>query len=160
IYYTPIYLFGIIVSQQRDFLLNKLYGKELTLLSVVIFFALLEVSIGSGNQKTLLSYEGFDVSFFQKVFLCLLFFVYFTRFEGKSIPILTMVSNFSFGIFFLHPWLISIFDKVEIQTNTFFTYLSSIGLNLSLCILMIMTLKKVFSSFSKNKFNTRYILGC
>ncbi|WP_334107031.1 acyltransferase family protein [Methylobacillus sp.] len=108
VYFTPVYLIGIMSSLHREKLFALLQGKELWLILLVLIFALLQALDGrTGNYHSpAFEFSGVDLIIFQKIFMSLFFMVFLFRLEGKDIGWLSLVADTSFATFFLHPYLI------------------------------------------------------
>jgi len=109
VYFLPVYMFGILCSMERDWIHNNFAGKELLLFFAVMFFAILQALVMEtcGNlQKNPFEYNGVDISYFQKMFLCVFFMVFLRRFEDKEYKLLKQLAASSFPIYFLHGWFI------------------------------------------------------
>lgn len=102
-------MFGILCSMEREWIYEKLNGKDFYLLLIVIFLAFMQAFVmeTSGNlQKNPFDYNGIDISFLQKNVLCLFFMVFLHRFEDKEFVLLKNLAVSSFSIYFLHGWFI------------------------------------------------------
>lgn len=109
VYFLPVYLFGILCSMERDWIYARLQGKNLVLLAGVLFLAMLQAVLMDtcGNlQKNPFDYNGVDVSFLQKIVLCVLLMNFLHRYEDRECRVLERVASASFAIYFLHGWVI------------------------------------------------------
>jgi hypothetical protein len=118
VYFLPAYLIGIFSSIHKETLYRVMKGKEIFLFSIVLFLAALEAKTGHvGNYtKEPFVLNGIDIMFFQKIALCLFFMTFLHRFEGASNKLLDTIAATSFGIFFLHGYLLFIFGRFFSQT--------------------------------------------
>ena len=76
---------------------------------------------GLGNyHKIPFIYPGIDIMLFQKIALSLFFMVWLHRFEETAVKSLDAIAETSFGILFLHGYLIYITDNIinNIGVNT------------------------------------------
>lgn len=107
VYFAPVYLIGILASLHRERIYAVLSGKEYYLLAAAIGLALLQASIGHiGNyHKAPFEFAGIDIMIFQKVFLCFFFMIWLRRFENVNNTFVTAVSQTSFAIYFIHPYV-------------------------------------------------------
>jgi surface polysaccharide O-acyltransferase-like enzyme len=116
VYYLPLYLLGLTCSQHKKKILEFFQGRAIHLLIACLVFAAWQSGLYDwfGNyQKAPFSVTTIDLNLFQKVFLCLFFFVFLQRFEQSRSALLDLVANSSFAIFLLHPfilWLLYRFD--------------------------------------------------
>jgi len=108
IYFTPIYLIGILCSVYKNRIYFSLSGKEHILLALIIALAYLQSTLGIvGNyHKDIFEYGGFDIMFVQKIIMCLLFMVFLQRFNTINIKLIHILAATSFAIFFLHPFML------------------------------------------------------
>ncbi len=158
IYFAPVYLVGIFVSQHRQRLLRLMEGREFYLLAIALGMVGVQTAAGQmkNSHKAFLEYQGFDLMFLNKLLFALALFFLLERF-GKAPSALTkLIASTSFAIFFIHPILI----KVLICTNSFpITGQSWIDLALAsgfivtVAILLAVIVKAIFGHRS------RYLLG-
>lgn len=162
LYFTPIYLIGIICSQQKNFIYEKFHRKEYIFLFVSIFLAILQFYMGTtGNyHKMPFILNGFDLMIIQKLSLCLFFMVWLHRFEHIKSKALDTLASISFGIFFIHGFVL--FSMRKIQT-TYFDFLpNNFWLSFALLFTITMALSIVISLTMKKIFDRKsvYIIGC
>lgn len=116
IYYLPAYLLGMFVSIERDKVFAALRGKELPLLVLSLGLAFAQAAftdvIGNFEKASILSWNGVDLSLATKIASCLFLLAALKRTEHAGPPVLEHFAKFSFGIFFLHPYLLSVFRRV------------------------------------------------
>lgn len=109
VYFIPVYLFGILCSMECQRIYEKLADKEWLLLGGVLMLAILQAFVfnGAGNlSNPPFQLHSVDINLFQKMLLCLLFMVFFHRFEHTDNRLLNALAASSFAIFFLHCWVI------------------------------------------------------
>lgn len=89
IYYTPVYLIGIVCSLYKESLYSYLKGKDLFLLGLTVFFAILQVYMGHvGNYHKLpFAYGGVDWMLLQKISMCFFFLVFFLDLKIRNIRV-------------------------------------------------------------------------
>lgn len=112
VYFSPVYMFGILCSMEREWIYEKFKDKDIYLFCLVVFLAIFQAAVmqTSGNlQKEPFDFNGIDISFIQKIFLCVFFMVFLHRFEDKEFSLLKKMAASSFSIYFLHGWFIYIF---------------------------------------------------
>ncbi len=111
VYFTPVYLLGIVCSIHRDWVYETLTGRELWLLGAALV-ALIWQTLGVGHvgnfHKSALMWGGLDWVLIQKLFVCLLLLVFLRRFEERRWPVLALLASSSFGIYFLHAWVLAV----------------------------------------------------
>lgn len=162
VYYSPVYLLGIIYSQQKDFLNSKLKNRDFHLLVIVLILASIQAYTGKGGNyyKNAFEYGGIDLMLLQKLCFSLFFVIFLRRFENKNITFLSKIADWSFGIFFTHGLFILFVElirrklKFEFDPNNFFALIFVFILIFSLSILSIIITKKIAGKRS------RYIIGC
>lgn len=116
IYFTPVYMFGILCSMQKEYIYEKLKGKEYIICGVIVLLAMLQACTTNvcGNiQKNIFEFNGVDIAYFQKLCMCLVFMVFLHRFEDKNIKFLKQIAASSFSIYFLHGWFIFFISKLR-----------------------------------------------
>ena len=156
VYLTPVYLLGIHASINKETLYKKLHGKEIYLFVLTLLFAFIQAYQRdySNYYKNAFEFNGIDWMYLQKISMCYFLLIWLHRFENYQNPLLTTVANTSFAIYFLHPTLIQI--KLNVPTflegSWLFLFFYS-GLVISICILVALSLKKLFKKYS------RYLIG-
>jgi surface polysaccharide O-acyltransferase-like enzyme len=109
VYFSPVYMFGILCSMERDWIYEKFRAKDGWLFLGVLALAFLQAAVmkTSGNlQKGPLEFNGVDISLLQKMALCVFFMVFLHRFEAFDSRLLKQLAASSFSIYFLHGWFI------------------------------------------------------
>jgi len=110
-----------------------------------------------GNQqKPPFLYGGFDLMIFQKIVLCFAFMIFFSRYENHKNKLINLISENSFGIFFIHPILLMFITKMKSVLN--FNFLLNYFLIYIMFSIMIITIslgltllvKKVFPVHSRS----------
>ncbi|WP_160154375.1 acyltransferase [Microbulbifer sp. ALW1] len=158
IYYTPIYLFGIICSIYRDSVYSFWRGKEFFLFFGAICISFIQVHTGHlGNyHKDFFEFAGLDLIFLQKILLCLFFMVWLSRYEAFNSKVLNLVAGASFSIFFLHPFMLVGFGKLGISSylnDSWGIYFVVVLVVILVCIAVSYSVKKMFPRYS------RYLIG-
>ncbi|SFL62894.1 Peptidoglycan/LPS O-acetylase OafA/YrhL, contains acyltransferase and SGNH-hydrolase domains [Desulfomicrobium norvegicum] len=116
IYFSPVYMFGILCSMERDFIYDNFKGKDFHLLGCVIFLALVQAAFfeASGNlQKNPFEFNWIDIAFIQKQILCVYFMVFLHKYEHIDSTLLKTLAGSSFAIYFLHGWIIYLISTVQ-----------------------------------------------
>ena len=163
IYYTPMYLTGILTSMYACDIKKYLDGKLLYLMLLIIFISFLEyVSGHQGNyHKLFFDYNGVDFLYIQKFFLVFFFYALFDKFYF-DFKVMNVISDTSFAIFFIHPWVILFISiafrkfEIEIPEYNILIYIVSFFFVISLSVFSALLLKKIFRNHNKK---TRYIIG-
>ncbi|MEH6395284.1 acyltransferase family protein [Pseudoalteromonas sp.] len=158
LYFSPVYLIGITASIHKEFIYEKLRGKELYLLGAALLIAYFQASLGyQGNyHKPTFEYGGIDLMYFQKFLLCFFFMIWLNRFENYDSKIINYIALTSFTAFFIHPFIIwalsrSKFDFLHLNS---WLVLALFVLSVALiCALIAKLMKKIIPKHS------RYIIG-
>jgi surface polysaccharide O-acyltransferase-like enzyme len=120
LYFTPIYMLGIICSIDRDSVIEFIQGRSVALGLIVLLLATLQAvffeGYGNTHKASIFSYGGVDIILIQKIALCFFLLSILQRFEQHHIPALKLLASSSFAIFFIHPWLLKIFSDNGLLT--------------------------------------------
>lgn len=157
-YFLPVYLIGIVSSQKKDFIYFNLKGKEVYLLGIGLLLATIPLFFGQVGllRKDPFSYEGFDLMIIQKIVFCFLFMVWLDRFENDKNKFINLISENSFGIFFIHPLLLMAFAKIKnlldftFPLNVYFIYIIVSIMIFSLSLGFTLLVKRVFPVHSRS----------
>ncbi|MGY5353868.1 acyltransferase family protein [Wenyingzhuangia sp. IMCC45467] len=162
-YYTPVYLIGIICSMNKEYLYRKFKKKELLLFCGFLIFVFFQIYFNSnGNSfKSPFKFEGFDLMILQKILLSIFLFVILHKLESIKIPFLNIVAKYSFGMFFIHGYVMYAYGIVLnkfispsfMNNYSFCIYLGSSIIIIFISLLLVMLIKKVFNNKS------RYLIG-
>ncbi len=114
LYFTPVYLLGMMCSQHRAAVTPWLVRMAWPLLAVTIGLALLQSQQGvsGGYMKPMFDYGGIDLMLLQKVCFCLFLIAFLRRFEGARSRTVEVLADTSFAIYFLHPIVLQIFVQL------------------------------------------------
>jgi surface polysaccharide O-acyltransferase-like enzyme len=165
LYFTPVYLLGIIASSNHEILYSNLNRKEFYVFILLMIFATLLIQISNGTTEKLkhinsISFANFDLMIVQKLLFCLFFIIFLQQYNEKKIGILSVLAENSFGIFFIHglyTWgLRTIVEKYQIS----FTSTSILGFFFSASLILI--LSTLTSILIRNTFpgKSKYLIGC
>lgn len=164
VYYTPVYLIGILVSMYSAEVKKYLNNKVFILMFFVVLISYIEYLSGhQGNYtKPFFEYSGIDLQYIQKIALIFLLYVVLEKKKLES-KILDTISNTSFAIFFIHPWLITIIGRLNVKFNILPISASSNIILYCFCVILVLLLSVLLALiikiiFSDNK-NTRYLIG-
>lgn len=111
-YFLPMYLLGILVSMHREPVQRYLHNKAFVLGVTVVFLAILQALIypGFGNLHKLhpFTFDGLDILILQKIVLCFFFLSLLEKLSEHypQIPLLRLLADASFAIYFIHPWVL------------------------------------------------------
>ncbi|MUH38162.1 acyltransferase [Zobellia amurskyensis] len=124
VYFTPIFLLGILCSKNKTIIYKALKNKEFVLLAIVLCIASLQASIGryDNYQKRAFEYEGIDLILLQKSILCIFFMLFLHRFENTKNKLLTLLASTSFAIYFLHGYVLQLFTVLKVKFHILVPY--------------------------------------
>jgi surface polysaccharide O-acyltransferase-like enzyme len=151
LFYLPVYLTGMASSHYLD--------KTLLLLEKYFYYLLAAILILS----TILYFEDIRaISLVQKIMLCLAILHIFKVFDNnKILNKLDVVATYSFGIYFIHMYIIIVILKVMNATNM--DIFRSMGIFSFILLTTVTTLISIFLLWLIkliNKKNSRIIIGC
>lgn len=162
IYYTPIYMLGIMFSMNSKQWLSIVRNKSIFLSAVVLGLSLLQIKVygtyRNFHKDDIFSFEGVDVMILQKVFLIFLIISVLIKFEDKHIPILKYVATVSFPIFFIHPWILRLINYFSI--SDYFMFLPGIvifGLVTTIAFVGSIVIANMIKFILKQRSN--YVIG-
>jgi len=125
VFFTPMYLLGIMSSINKEFIYSQFKNKEIILFIGIVLLAILQSILykSCGNlQSNALSYRGIDINYIQKIVMSIFFMVYLHRFENNEFKVLKSLASTSFAIYFIHGWLIEIFYKLGTGKLSYFGF--------------------------------------
>lgn len=158
LYFTPVYLIGIVCAMHQQTLYQKLANKDWLLLFVALGLAVLQAFIGDvGNyHKAPFESGGIDILFVQKVFLCLFFMIWLNRFESFESPVIKTVAATSFTTFFIHPYILFVLYQPPFaftQIDSWLLYTAMVIVMIIISVLVALMTKKLLPKVS------RYLIG-
>lgn len=155
LYFTPVYLTGMIYSQNRQRFLPPLKRLSLPLLLLAITLAMLAAQAGHyGNYHTgfSLRWTEFDLMMPQKIALSFAILGGLERYADRPIAWSQTLADASFGIFFLHAPMIALLLEAGYQP-LFAAPLANIAvmttLLFALCLSAIALLRRLFPAHSR-----------
>ncbi|WP_405572729.1 acyltransferase [Winogradskyella sp. Asnod2-B02-A] len=156
IYFTPLYLMGIMCAIHKDKIYKLLKGKDIYLLIIALGFVVLQTNNGDVGlyRNHFLTYNGVDLIIFKMVFVCLFFMVWLHRFEHVKSNIINSLANTSFAIYFLHVYILKMIFTVKNYFNLSFegysllSYILIILLMLSVSMGVAIGVNKLFPKYS------------
>ena len=160
-YFSPIYLFGIISSENKDILYSKIKGKEFYILSIALSLALFQAYIWElGNyHKDPFTFGGIDLMIIQKILLCLFFIIFLNRFENYKLRFLEIIAANSFGVFFTHGIVIGVIGILKwklyfsFTSNSFIIYCMVASLVFFVSLIITLFIKRILPNYG------RYLVG-
>ena len=99
-----------------------------------------------------------DINLVQKIIFCFLFLSILDLYEEQDIPVIKKTADTSFAIYFIHPFVISILQKIVALSQldfegNFFTLILATFLTIFGSLAIASLIKTVF------KKNSRYLIG-
>jgi hypothetical protein len=121
-YFSPVYIYGILCSIYKDTIFKHLKGKEPFLLIMILLLASLQVKLldhyGNFHKSPfIINYP--DLLLLQKMIMCIFFMLFFHRFENKDLTILNNLASASFAVYFLHPYLMWVIFRLFLKPMNF-----------------------------------------
>jgi surface polysaccharide O-acyltransferase-like enzyme len=164
LYFLPTYLFGMWASKNKEPLLQFVdkFSCLLLPLWILFFTANFFYSENHGNihsQGIMPSGNiSIDIGLFHKLLACLLLINYLKKFD-KVFTKFGLYANLSFGLFFLHGYFMTVFNKTFkyfgiLQEAVIIGYITSFALVTASSILFLYTAKYLLGS--KSKYFTGY----
>lgn len=150
IHFFSIYVIGMFCSHYKD-VLNVHFSNafNLFIMALAVFtFGCLEYVFMTGTMTWL--------NVLQKIFMSIFFLGFLYRLnDNLNYPFVSKVADYSFGIFFLHSYIISS-GKVlyanfagEAISFNFITYFVSIIITFAICLVLVELIKFIFKGKSK-----------
>lgn len=160
VYFTPVYLFGIMCSERKEIIYSKFNNKEIYILLLAVSVAVLEVSLGHTGSyiKPPFIYGGIDLMLVQKALLCLFFMVWLHRFENVKSAAINLLAAASFAVYFMHSYFMlvgyKLFDLFGITIERHWVWYPVLTATVILaCLMLALGVKKLIPNYS------RYIIG-
>jgi peptidoglycan/LPS O-acetylase OafA/YrhL len=161
-FFIPIYIFGMWASRHKEQITAMGYKMLLPLSLIFITLVVLEVTGVLSLDTSYGAYrpeETYDFPFnFGKLkmsILCLVVLNGFYLIRYKNFPVLTLLADYSFGIYFIHLYVIRIFEQVIKALHIPFQFNSSyflihVGLITIISCLLIFFIKKLTGKYSRH----------
>ncbi len=166
LYFLPIYIFGMWASRYRESILSKGYH---LLIPLVVFYSAITcleildiLAIGKsyayGEDLKDNAYL-FNLGKLKASFLCIIFMLLLHRLRHIKAGIWGVLATCSFGIFFVHLYLIRFVEIIVARVNidiifNSIVYLGHVGLIIIICLVIVWLVKIVTGKKS------RYLIGC
>jgi surface polysaccharide O-acyltransferase-like enzyme len=163
LYFTPVYLLGIVSSQRQEFFYSKFKNKEFHLLFLILVVLILQIIFGTVEKLENIyeiSFVNIDLMIIQKLLFCIFFVFFLQRFNAKKINILSLLAENSFGIFFIHSIYIFIVRTSIEKSGISFTTTSILFFFFGATFILLLSL--VTSILVRKAFpnKSRYFIGC
>lgn len=164
-YFLPVYLFSIWIYQRKHFIfkhINWFLGASILLyfsISICEYYEWLPFNETIGLRDALYTEYRFNYNKFKMLIFCVGALLAFYKFNHVRFSVLALLGNYSFGIFFIHLYVIQGFKFLErgniysISPANAFTFL----LYLVAVLLITVALVKL-TRFTLRKYS-RYVIG-
>lgn len=165
LFFLPIYIFGMWASRYKEKIIHSGNGLFLLALLTYIGITILEVSGILEIHKVVgfkiedpQPYLIFNFSKLKVCFLCLALIKIFFNLKHKPMTFLKTLGEYSFGIYFIHLYIIIVVQKtsqflsVSFTLNIFSFLIYTFVITL-ICTWIVWVIKQIFSKHS------RYIIG-
>lgn len=164
IHFIPVYILGMATSYFKDYILRDdpkiLYGL-LTIYGVLSISELTGLITTPRNIRFEDVLDGaivFNIYLFKALVLCFLWLSLFYRLRNRDFPTLELLGNYSFGLFFVHYFFISLsrqlFEINDIPFNfSMTTYLIYFMIVLMASVVTVYFIKRLTGRYS------RYVIG-
>lgn len=123
IYFSPVYMFGILCSMKKEWIYEKFEGKENILLIPIFILAVVQalfyMACGTIHKEPF-EFGGIDIGFIQKNILCVYLMVFLHKYENVDIPLFKKLAAASFAIYFLHGWFIYIISVFQSSYRAYY----------------------------------------
>lgn len=160
IYFYSFYLFGAHMSKYSVLYSERLKGMSwlFAILTVAVAYLMVVLDLGGNtNKASLLVWTGIDLMALQKLMLILFFVGYLQKTDSPFIlKPLKLIATLSFGIYFLHPWVLAALSFVGKTDGTATLYSVMVTSTLALVVsaLALLVAKKIFGQ--KSQYLTGY----
>lgn len=164
LHYIPIYILGMATSYYKNKILTDDPKLFYSLLAIYLLMCIGELA-GWITTPRNIRFEDvldgavvFNIYLLKTIVLCFLWLTFFYRVRNQSFPILELLGGYSFGLFFVHYFFISVSRKIfELAGIPFdfslLTYVIYFLLILMVSILTVYFIKKITGRYS------RYLIG-
>lgn len=158
IYFTPVYMMGIVCSINRIRMLIYLKGKSIILGLLVAGISIAQILLfdkfNNYHKAEIFSYKGIDFFIIQKIFMIFFVLSLLQKLENKKIPILKYLASVSFALYFIHPWVLFFLYDLSIIKQLYFlpgflVFVITVILVVTLSIIIATMFKYIFRKKSQ-----------
>lgn len=160
IYFSFFYLLGMYCAINKDKILKILDNKIIIIFLLSCFVTYVQTFIDGiigSYEKNFFEYNGLDLMLIQKTLLCLFFFKLMDKFENSKLFLLDKLAEYSFVIYFLHPFFMKVYEYKLVPLigirNYYLLVVLEIVLTVIVCSFIAIIVKKIFGKYS------RYFIG-
>lgn len=164
LHFIPVYMTGMFASFFKDEILSD--RPALFYVLLILYLALCAAELAGwirtsrhiSFEEVLAGTVVFNIYLVKALILCFLWLTFFYRLRERSIPTLELFGTYSFGLFFVHYFFISISRRIFEMKGYFFdfsllTYLIYFMIILILSVIMVYFVKRITGRYS------RYLIG-
>lgn len=114
VYFTPVFMAGMVFNQQFAFFRNRMVlAWGLLFLSVALsLYQSYYLGYSHNSHKDFLEYTRVDLKVFEKTIQAIAVLILFERLFDRKNALLDLIASASFAIFFLHPIVIAVFKRL------------------------------------------------
>ena len=165
-YFMPVYVFGMWASRYQTYITERGYAFLIPLVMLYGVVTYLEITDVLAIGKTYAYGESmkenaylFNFGKLKASALCIVLLVVLHKLQSIRAPLWGVLASYSFGIFFVHLYVIRSLEmlasrlSLTVTFNSLF-YLMHIGAIVLVCIAIVKIVKFVA------KQNSRYLIGC
>lgn len=158
VFFTPIYLMGMLMSSHRETLLPLLQKYSVPLVFAAIAMVTIQSLRGQTDnmQKAFFSINGFELMVIQKMLVSIALLSCFSRLSGKPNFIVELVSETSFAIFFIHPFVIMFMGDTDVFRITgapWLDFVAAVSVIVFICVATALVWRLLLKKYS------RYVVG-
>ena len=162
IYFTPIYLLGILYSLNQKSISKFINDKSFLLGLLTLLLATSQALIDRDDSFYFIEieilYSWLHIAIVQKIVMIFFLMSILQKINTKEIPILKYLASVSFALYFIHPWLIYLLGpiaRIEYISHLSGIIIVPIKTTLVVCtsLIILKCCKKILGSKS------RYIIG-
>jgi peptidoglycan/LPS O-acetylase OafA/YrhL len=164
-YFVPVYLFGIWVYRMKEFIFSKAMTVVVVLGILYLLISLAEVfewipfneTIGLRDVKYTVYRFNFN-KFKMEIFAVLMLVIFYLN-TMRPIGVLKLLGDYSFGIFFVHLYVIQVFRYADHTSILKISPPSLLSFTLYFIVVVSLTVGIVYAVKLIFKKNSRYIIG-
>ncbi|HYG00987.1 MAG TPA: acyltransferase [Chryseosolibacter sp.] len=165
IHFVPVYMAGMCASFYKERILAN--SRVILALSAFVYLAITIIDVGAGaNFSRDLRFEdvlykgtiAFNVYALKVLMLCMMLLCLVYEIRKKEMPLIEMLGNYSFGIFFVHYAFISISGKIVEISGVTIDFSLPVFVISYLFILLASTVTVYFVKRITGKYS-RYLIG-
>ncbi len=166
IHFLPVYIFGIFVSRYKEFFTEGKDWLAWFFLIIYLILGVLEIMeilpvyrLNSEADAASDLYFGFNSPKLRMMLLCLILMKFFYKIQHINMPVLKLLGDYSFGLYFIHLYVIIALDTAYrklINPEPVFSlllYIVMLALTVTITLLIIHVVRKVFGK------NSRMLIG-